>query len=32
MPPSGAGRDPELPARLLRAEHDALLPILRRTP
>jgi uncharacterized protein (TIGR03083 family) len=25
-------RDPERPARLLRAEHDALLPILRRTP
>lgn len=23
-------RDPERPARLLRAEHDALLPILRR--
>ena len=27
-----AARDPELPARLLRAEHDALLPILHRTP
>ena len=27
-----ATRDPELPARLLRAEHDALLPVLRRTP
>lgn len=26
------GRDAELPARLLHAEHDALLPILRRTP
>jgi uncharacterized protein (TIGR03083 family) len=25
-------RDPERPARLLRAEHDALLPILHRTP
>jgi uncharacterized protein (TIGR03083 family) len=25
-------RDPERPARLLRAEHDALLPILRRAP
>jgi uncharacterized protein (TIGR03083 family) len=25
-------RDPERPARLLRAEHDALLPVLRRTP
>lgn len=25
-------RDPDRPARLLRAEHDALLPILRRTP
>jgi uncharacterized protein (TIGR03083 family) len=25
-------RDPERPARLLRAEHDALLPILQRTP
>jgi uncharacterized protein (TIGR03083 family) len=25
-------RDPQRPARLLRAEHDALLPILRRTP
>jgi uncharacterized protein (TIGR03083 family) len=25
-------RDPERPARLLRAEHDALLPILSRTP
>jgi uncharacterized protein (TIGR03083 family) len=32
--PAGATaiRDPERPARLLRAEHDALLPILRRTP
>jgi uncharacterized protein (TIGR03083 family) len=28
----GTARDPDLPARLLRAEHDALLPILRRTP
>jgi uncharacterized protein (TIGR03083 family) len=27
-----AGRDPHRPARLLRAEHDALLPILARTP
>jgi uncharacterized protein (TIGR03083 family) len=27
-----AARDPDRPARLLRAEHDALLPILRRTP
>lgn len=25
-------RDPERPARLLRTEHDALLPVLRRTP
>jgi len=25
-------RDPQRPARLLRAEHDALLPILHRTP
>jgi uncharacterized protein (TIGR03083 family) len=32
MPPGGATRDPQLPARLLRAEHDALLPILQRTP
>jgi uncharacterized protein (TIGR03083 family) len=32
MPPAGATRDPQLPARLLRAEHDALLPILQRTP
>jgi uncharacterized protein (TIGR03083 family) len=30
VPP--AARDPQLPARLLRAEHDALLPILQRTP
>jgi uncharacterized protein (TIGR03083 family) len=29
---AGVIRDPERPARLLRAEHDALLPILRRTP
>jgi uncharacterized protein (TIGR03083 family) len=29
---SGTTRDPGRPARLLRAEHDALLPILRRTP
>lgn len=29
---SGMTRDPERPARLLRAEHDALLPILHRTP
>ena len=28
----GTAPDPERPARLLRAEHDALLPILRRTP
>ena len=27
-----AARDPDRPARLLRAEHDALLPILHRTP
>lgn len=27
---AAAGRDPQRPARLLRAEHDALLPILRR--
>jgi hypothetical protein len=27
-----AGRDSSRPARLLRAEHDALLPILARTP
>jgi len=27
-----AARDPDRPARLLRSEHDALLPILRRTP
>lgn len=27
-----AARDPDRPARLLRAEHDALLPVLRRTP
>ena len=27
-----AARDPDRPARLLRAEYDALLPILRRTP
>jgi len=32
VPPGAAARDPQLPARLLRAEHDALLPILRRTP
>ena len=32
MPPEGASRDPQLPARLLQAEHDALLPILQRTP
>lgn len=32
MPPEGAARDPQLPARLLQAEHDALLPILQRTP
>lgn len=32
MPPAGATRDPQLPARLLRAEHDALLPVLQRTP
>jgi uncharacterized protein (TIGR03083 family) len=32
MPAQGAPRDPQLPARLLRAEHDALLPILQRTP
>jgi hypothetical protein len=25
-------RDPDRPARLLRTEHDALMPILRRTP
>jgi uncharacterized protein (TIGR03083 family) len=29
---AGVVRDPERPARLLRAEHDALLPILQRTP
>ena len=28
----GAARDPDRPSRLLRAEHDALLPILHRTP
>ena len=28
----GTTRDPERPARLLRAEHDALMPILHRTP
>jgi uncharacterized protein (TIGR03083 family) len=27
-----SARDPQRPARLLRAEHDALLPILRQTP
>jgi hypothetical protein len=27
-----AARDPHRPARLLRADHDALLPILHRTP
>jgi uncharacterized protein (TIGR03083 family) len=27
-----SARDPQCPARLLRAEHDALLPILRQTP
>jgi uncharacterized protein (TIGR03083 family) len=32
MAPGAAARDPERPARLLRAEHDALLPVLRRTP
>jgi uncharacterized protein (TIGR03083 family) len=32
MADAGVIRDPERPARLLRAEHDALLPILRRTP
>jgi len=32
MPPAGATRDPQLPERLLRAEHDALLPVLQRTP
>lgn len=32
MPSAGASRDTQLPARLLRAEHDALLPILQRTP
>jgi uncharacterized protein (TIGR03083 family) len=31
-PDPGTSRDPNRPARLLRAEHDALLPILRRTP
>ena len=30
--PAGPTRDPDRPARLLRAEHDALLPILHRTP
>jgi uncharacterized protein (TIGR03083 family) len=30
--PAGAIRDPQRPERLLRAEHDSLLPILRRTP
>ncbi len=30
-PAASATRDPQRPARLLRAEHDALLPILRRT-
>ena len=28
----GAARDPDRPSRLLRAEHDALLPVLHRTP
>jgi uncharacterized protein (TIGR03083 family) len=31
-PDPGTARDPDRPARLLKAEHDALLPVLRRTP
>jgi uncharacterized protein (TIGR03083 family) len=31
-PSDPPARDPQLPARLLRAEHDTLLPVLRRTP
>jgi uncharacterized protein (TIGR03083 family) len=31
-PDGAASRDPQRPGRLLRAEHDSLLPILRRTP
>ena len=32
LPDPGTPRDPDRPGRLLRAEHDALLPILHRTP